>query len=284
MADADKLRADVALVRRGLAPSRERAQALIEGGFVACNGRPVARSAQRVGDGDRLDVLGSDLPYVGRGGFKLARALEAFGVDPAGQVCLDVGASTGGFTDVLLQSGAALVYAVDVGSDQLAPRLRADPRVVSMERTNARELRPEMFARRPALGVMDVSFISIRLILPVAFGVLGPGGRMIALVKPQFEAGPNRLGKKGVISDPAVHAGVLREIAAFAPSLGWRVRALEPSPIPGGSGNLEFLADFVPDGSPLAAQADDARIREVVRAAHRLRRGDGSFRGDGPPR
>lgn len=266
--DDGMLRADVALVRRGLAPSRERAQRLIESGLATLNGKPLARSSARVSDDDRLDVLGSDLPYVGRGGFKLAHALAAFGADPSGQVCMDVGASTGGFTDVLLRAGAKLVYAIDVGSEQLAPSLRSDPRVVSMEHTNARALRADMFPQPPRFAAMDVSFISIRLILPSALAVLGPEGRMIALIKPQFEAGPHRLGKKGVVSDPAVHADVLREMIAFAPSLGWRIRAIEPSPIAGGSGNLEFLADFVPDcaGAP---SVDEARIREVVRTAHR---------------
>ena len=266
--DDGMLRADVALVRRGLAPSRERAQRLIESGLATLNGKPLARSSARVSDDDRLDVLGSDLPYVGRGGFKLAHALAAFGADPSGRVCMDVGASTGGFTDVLLRAGAKLVYAIDVGSDQLAPSLRSDPRVVSMEHTNARALRADMFPQPPRFAAMDVSFISIRLILPSALAILGPEGRMIALIKPQFEAGPHRLGKKGVVSDPAVHADVLREMIAFAPSLGWRIRAIEPSPIAGGSGNLEFLADFVPDcaGAP---SVDEARIREVVRTAHR---------------
>lgn len=266
--DDGMLRADVALVRRGLAPSRERAQRLIESGLATLNGKPLARSSARVSDDDRLDVLGSDLPYVGRGGFKLAHALAAFGADPSGQVCMDVGASTGGFTDVLLRAGAKLVYAIDVGSEQLAPSLRSDPRVVSMEHTNARALRADMFPQPPRFAAMDVSFISIRLILPSALAILGPEGRMIALIKPQFEAGPHRLGKKGVVSDPAVHADVLREMIAFAPSLGWRIRAIEPSPIAGGSGNLEFLADFVPDcaGAP---SVDEARIREVVRTAHR---------------
>lgn len=266
--DDGMLRADVALVRRGLAPSRERAQRLIESGLATLNGKPLARSSARVSDDDRLDVLGSDLPYVGRGGFKLAHALAAFGTDPSGQVCMDVGASTGGFTDVLLRAGAKLVYAIDVGSDQLAPSLRSDPRVVSMEHTNARALRADMFPQPPRFAAMDVSFISIRLILPSALAILGPEGRMIALIKPQFEAGPHRLGKKGVVSDPAVHADVLREMITFAPSLGWRIRAIEPSPIAGGSGNLEFLADFVPDcaGAP---SVDETRIREVVRTAHR---------------
>ena len=147
-----------------------------------------------------------------------------------------------------------------------------------MEHTNARALRPEMFEPLPSLAVMDVSFISIRLILPSALAVLGAHGRMVALIKPQFEAGPSRLGKKGVVTDPAVHAEVLREAVAFAPSLGWHIRAIEPSPILGGSGNLEFLADFVPDDASQETPVGEDRIREVVRAAHRLRRGTGAGR------
>ena len=180
---------------------------------------------------------------------------------------MDVGASTGGFTDVLLQNGAAKVYAIDVGTGQLDARLQADPRVISMEHTNARELRTDLFDELPTLGVMDVSFISIELILPAAFEVLGSSGRMISLIKPQFEAGPKKLGKKGIVSDPRVHMEVLERIVRFAPALGWRVRALDHSPIAGTAGNLEFLGDFVPaarcDRSPSVEE-----IRTLVRAAH----------------
>ena len=244
---ADMTRADAALYARGLAASREKARALIEAGLATLNGAVITKPAQKVGPEDVLTVLGQAHPYVGRGGLKLEKALHVFGVDPAGLVCMDIGASTGGFTDVLLQNGAKRVYAIDVGYGQLDPLLAADPRVVSMERVNARSLTPDMFPEPPTLGVMDVSFISITLILPAAFHVLGGAGRLICLVKPQFEAGRAQVGKHGVVSRPSAHIEVLRRVADFAPTLGWRVRALDYSPIAGGSGNLEFLADFVPE-------------------------------------
>lgn len=263
------VRADVALVSRGLAASRERAQGLIASGFVTLNGRTLTKSAVKVTDDDLLEITGEDLPYVSRGGFKLEKALKSFCVNPAGLICMDIGASTGGFTDVLLQNGAKRVYAIDVGTGQLDARLQNDPRVVSMEHTNARELRAEMFPDRPALAVMDVSFISIRLILPAAFQVLGESGRMISLIKPQFEAGPKNIGKKGIVSDPKVHVDVLRQIVDFAPTLGWRVRKLDFSPIAGTSGNLEFLGEFVADASCSTLSPAPDEIRTLVLAAHK---------------
>lgn len=267
MAEDGQLRADVALLARDLAPSRERAQALIAAGLVFANGRVVKKAAQRVAEADVLEVRGEVCPYVSRGAFKLKRALERFGVDPAGVVAIDVGASTGGFTDVLLRGGAAKVYAVDVGTGQLAPSIAADPRVVCLEQTNARALVPDQFRPAPTLGVMDVSFISIRKILPALRRVLGEHGRLISLVKPQFEAGRELLGKGGIIRNPAVHERVLRDLAAAAPECGWRVRALDYSPIAGGDGNLEFLADLLPDDGRLPPPDPDA-IRALVRRAH----------------
>ena len=263
----DLMRADAALHDRGLAASREKARALIEAGLATVNGGVIAKPAQKVSDADVLEVLGAAHPYVGRGGLKLEKALKVFGVDPTGLTCLDIGASTGGFTDVLLQNGARRVYAVDVGSGQLDPSLAADPRVVSMERVNARLLNAGMFPEPPELAVMDVSFISIRLILPAALELLGDAGRMITLIKPQFEAGRDQVGKRGIVSRPAIHERVLMEIVRFVPTLGWRVRALDHSPISGGDGNLEFLADLVPGaiGVPLTTPADIARL---VRRAH----------------
>ncbi len=263
----DRLRADAALAKRGLAPSREKAQALIMAGLATINGAPIDKPAQRVADGDILAVIGAAHPYVSRGGLKLEKALRVFGVSPDGLVCMDIGASTGGFTDVLLQNGAQRVYAIDVGSGQLDAGLAADPRVTVMERTNARALSPDMFDAPPALGVMDVSFISIRLILPAALGVLGGSGRMICLVKPQFEAGRTAVGKHGVVSRPEAHAKVLREIVDFVPALGWQVRALDYSPISGGDGNIEFLADMVPERR-CDARVSPGLIDELVRRAH----------------
>lgn len=266
-------RADVALCARGLAASRERAQALIAAGLVYVGETPLKKPSQKVGPNDEMRIRGECCPYVSRGGFKLERALKRFGVSPMGLTAIDVGASTGGFTDVLLQAGARRVYAVDVGTAQLDPRLRDDPKVIQMEQTNARTLTREMFPDPPTLGVMDVSFISILKILPALRQVLGDEGRLISLVKPQFEAGRDAPGKKGVISSAAVHERVLREIAAAAPETGWRVRAFDFSPIAGTQGNLEFLADFVPDdgATPLP---DMREIRDLVRHAHgEIRRG-----------
>ena len=266
------MRADAALAARGLAASREKARGLIEAGLVTVNGEAVKKPSQKVFETDALRVLGAEHPYVSRGGLKLEKALRVFAVDAQGRVCVDIGASTGGFTDALLQGGAALVYAVDVGTGQLDAKLRSDPRVVSMERVNARALEPGMFPRRPTLGVMDVSFISVRLILPAAFAVLGGEGRMITLVKPQFEAGRKAVGKGGIVSRPEAHRQVLRELVAFTETLGWRVRALDFSPISGGDGNIEFLADLWPEGKAAEAVSLDA-IDAVVAAAHRELKG-----------
>ena len=264
----DVMRADVALVARALAESREKARSLIEHGFVTVNGAALTKPAQRVSPEDVLTVSGQSHPYVGRGGLKLEKALKVFAVDVSGLTCMDIGASTGGFTDVLLQNGASLVYAIDVGSGQLATKLMEDPRVVNMEHTNARALDTCMFKTMPSLAVMDVSFISIRLILPAVLTILGREGRMICLVKPQFEAGREHIGKRGIVAKPGIHRSVLRQLVDFVPTLGWRVRALDHSPIAGGDGNIEFIADLLPE-ERCAESVDDARIEEVVDAAHR---------------
>lgn len=264
----EKIRADVALVGRGLVQSRERAQSLITGGFVTLNGTKLNKSSVKVGEDDILTVHGQDHPYVSRGGLKLEKALNVFQIDPSGLVCMDIGASTGGFTDVLLQNGAKCVYAIDVGTGQLDPVIASDRRVISMEHTNARELHTDMFPVPPVLAVMDVSFISISLILPAAFQVLGPQGRMVSLIKPQFEAGPANLGKKGVVSDPRVHVSVLQHLVEFAGRQGWSVRKLDYSPISGGSGNIEFLGDFVHAASADCAPPTLQQIRDLVKSAH----------------
>lgn len=267
MPDNQKLRADIALCERSLATSRERAQALIGAGLVYLNGTPVRKASQKIDSSDALEVRGEWCPYVSRGGFKLEKALKSFGIDVANAIAIDIGASTGGFTDVLLQNGAAKVYAVDVGTGQLEAKIANDPRVVNMEQTNARELTRDHFSPAPNLGVMDVSFISICKILPALREILGENGRLISLIKPQFEAGREALGKKGVISSAAVHERVLREVAAFAPECGWRVRAYDFSPISGTQGNLEFLADFVPDDGSIPLP-NPQEIRALVKRAH----------------
>lgn len=261
------MRADAALAVRGLASSREKARQLIEAGLATVNGAVIAKPAMKVRDEDVLAVLGEVCPYVSRGGFKLEKALRAFGVEVSGAVCMDIGASTGGFTDVLLQCGARRVYAIDVGTGQLDAKLASDPRVTVMEHVNARALTFDMFPERPTLAVMDVSFISIRLILPAALNVLGEAGRMITLVKSQFEAGRQAVGKRGIVSDPEAHRQVLRGIVDFAPTLGWRVAALDFSPIAGGDGNIEFLADIVPS-SQRENTVTTERIDAVVLEAH----------------
>ena len=232
-------RLDQRLFELGLAESREKAKATIMSGIVYVNGQKSDKPGTQVSDDAEIVVRGNACPYVSRGGFKLAKALEVFPIEPAGKVCIDCGASTGGFTDVLLKNGAAKVYAVDVGYGQLAWQLRQDSRVVVMERTNARALTPDMFPESMDLGVMDVSFISIRLILPALHGLLKPGGEVVCLIKPQFEAGKADVGKKGVVRDKAVHERVLREMCEFFPTAGYTLMGLDYSPIRGPEGNIE---------------------------------------------
>ena len=267
MSETDFRRADTALTEAGLAASRTRAQALIGAGLAYAGGVKIEKSAQKIPANAHLEVRGTVCPYVSRGGFKLAKALDSFAADVHDAVAIDVGASTGGFTDVLLQNGARLVYAVDVGQSQLDAKLDADPRVVRMDHVNARELTAAMFPETPRLAVMDVSFISILKILPALRNVLCENRRVISLVKPQFEAGPRALNRHGVVADPAEHVRVLTEIAAHAPLCGWRVRALEISPITGGDGNIEFLADLVPDDGTIPLP-DPQVLRDLVRRAH----------------
>lgn len=240
-----KCRADAALMEQLNLESLELARALIMEGRVMSGDRKILRASEMLKPEERLRVRGELDSYVSRGAYKLRRALEAFNIDLRGQICVDVGSSTGGFTDVMLRAGAARVYSVDVGYNLLDYRLRSDARVVCMERTNARFLKAEDFDPRPSFGATDVSFISLKAILPAALASLAPGGRFVALVKPQFEAPKEDVGEKGVVRDPAVHERVLREITEFVPTLGWRVAGLDFSPIRGPEGNIEFLMDLV---------------------------------------
>ena len=240
-----KCRADAALMEQLNLESLELARALIMEGRVMSGDRKILRASEMLKPEERLRVRGELDSYVSRGAHKLRRALEAFNIDLRGQFCVDVGSSTGGFTDVMLRAGAARVYSVDVGYNLLDYRLRSDARVVCMERTNARFLKAENFDPRPSFGATDVSFISLKAILPAALASLAPGGRFVALVKPQFEAPKEDVGEKGVVRDPAVHERVLREITEFVPTLGWRVAGLDFSPIRGPEGNIEFLMDLV---------------------------------------
>lgn len=234
------MRLDQALVARQLVASRSLAQKLIAEGRVLRNGSAATKANVTVSEGDLLELTG-EARFVSRGGEKLEGALRAFGLDVAGRVCLDVGASTGGFTDCLLQHGAARVYAFDVGRDQLAPKLKADERVIWRESFNARYLVPEDLPERPELAVADVSFISLTLILPGMAGVLAEGGEIVCLIKPQFELSKAELGKGGVVRDPALRERAVARVQACADELGLTSLGLIDSPIEGGDGNREFL-------------------------------------------
>lgn len=230
------------LVATGLAESRTKAQALIMAGLVYVGTARVGKAGDLIAEGAALSVKGQDHPWVSRGGVKLAHALTHFHLSPAGRECLDVGASTGGFTDVLLTRGAAHVTAVDVGHGQLAWKLRSDPRVSVLEKTNARHLTAALIPTPITCLVCDASFIGLQIVLPAALALCAPGAFAVALIKPQFEAGPAQVGKGGVVRDPAVHAAVCARIESWWAALpGWRVLGITPSPITGPEGNVEFL-------------------------------------------
>jgi 23S rRNA (cytidine1920-2'-O)/16S rRNA (cytidine1409-2'-O)-methyltransferase len=240
-----RARLDQLVVERGLAPSRERARALILAGQVTVDDRPVTKAGTAIDDQATVALVAPDHPYAGRGGLKLAHALDSFHIEVRGRECLDIGASTGGFTDVMLQRGAARVVALDVGHGQLDWKLRNDPRVLVIERFNARHLTIADLPGPIDLVSIDVSFISLRHILPAVTPVLGPGADVVALVKPQFEAGRAEV-RKGIIRDPAVHARVLEEVATAGAEVGLSRVASTPSPITGQKGNVEFLVHFRP--------------------------------------
>jgi len=236
-----KTRLDVACVEQGLFESRERALRAIMAGLVTVNGQPADKAGQPVRDGDVLALLKSDCPYVSRGGLKLKGALDNFEIEVKGRTCLDIGVATGGFTDCFLQEGAARVYAVDVGEGQLHERMKAHPLVVFMPETNARFLKPELFPERPDLCAIDVSFISLKLILGPVLSVMAPGGEIVALVKPQFELQAKDL-RKGIVKDEPTRLRVMEEMRAFLESLpGAEEKGLMDSPLKGAKGNLEFL-------------------------------------------
>ncbi len=246
---AKSSRLDLLLVARGLTPTRERARALILAGHVSVGGQPVTKAGTAIGDDAEVTLRQADHPWVSRGGLKLDHALRVFGIDVTGATALDIGASTGGFTDVLLARGAARVVALDVGSGQLDWRLRTDPRVVCIEGVNARYLTPEELppdARRFALVTIDASFISLAHLLPVVPPLLDAGGRVVVLVKPQFEAGRREVGAGGIVRDPEIHARVIESVADAALRVGLTRLAVEPSPITGAEGNREFLMLLAP--------------------------------------
>ncbi|MBE3572321.1 MAG: TlyA family RNA methyltransferase [Moorella humiferrea] len=263
-----KQRLDVLLVSKGLFPSRQQAQAAIMAGEVLVNDVPVDKPGAKVPLEAEIRLTGRPLPYVSRGGLKLEKALRDFNIDLRQKVVLDVGASTGGFTDCALKHGASKVYAVDVGYGQLAWSLRGDPRVVVLERTNARHLDRDKLGEPVDVATIDVSFISLVKVMPAVLGCLKPEGEVIALVKPQFEAGPDRVGKKWVVRDPAVHREVLQEVISALAGLGLKIYGLTWSPISGPEGNLEFLLWMGLKGVGLSPEEWPALIQRVVAAAH----------------
>ena len=259
-----KVRLDQLVFDLGYTESRERAKTTIMSGLVFVNGQRADKPGMPVAPDSKIEVRGEAIPFVSRGGFKLDKALKVFPVDPAGKNCIDCGASTGGFTDVLLQHGAAKVYAVDVGYGQLAWKLRNDPRVINLERTNLRYVTAEQIPERLDLAVMDVSFISIKLVLPTVRELLLPGADLICLIKPQFEAGREEVGKKGVVRDSAVHCQVIHSILNFAPQIGLSVMGLDYSPIKGPEGNIEYIC-HMKNGSFEGPSLD---VEAIVNASH----------------
>jgi len=261
-----KKRLDVLLVEQGYADTRTKAQAIIMSGQVYVQGQKADKPGTAYEETVELEVRGAACPYVSRGGLKLEKALRDFGVKPEGYVCSDSGASTGGFTDCLLQQGAKKVFAIDVGYGQLDWKIRSDPRVVVMERTNVRYVTPEQLGEPLDLSVIDVSFISLKIVLPVIKTFLKPGqGQVLCLIKPQFEAGKEKVGKKGVVRDPAVHKEVLDDFVELTKTVGFTILGLTFSPVKGPEGNIEFLAHLTlaeetgiePDTGALVAQAHE---------------------------
>ena len=245
-----KKRLDVLLVEQGHADTRTKAQAIIMSGLVYVDGQKADKPGTSYEETVSIEVRSGDCPYVSRGGLKLEKALRDFGVDPTGYVCSDSGASTGGFTDCLLQQGASKVFAIDVGYGQLDWKIRSDPRVVVMERTNVRYVTPEQLGEPLDLSVVDVSFISLKIVLPVIKSFLKPTGQVLCLIKPQFEAGKEKVGKKGVVRDPAVHKEVLDTFVELSQTIGFTILGLTFSPVKGPEGNIEFLAHLTLDDKP----------------------------------
>ena len=259
-----KDRLDVLLVKRGLAESREKAKAVIMSGIVYVDGQKEDKAGQTFADTANIEVRGSTLKYVSRGGLKLENAMECFDVSVKDKVCMDIGASSGGFTDCMLQNGAKKVYAVDVGHGQLAWKLRNDTRVVVMEKTNIRYVKPEDIGESIDFASIDVSFISLSKVLPAAYNLLGERGEIVALIKPQFEAGREKVGKKGVVREKSTHIEVIQNCFAYAKENGFFVRELEFSPVKGPEGNIEYLYHLVKSGDI----DSDIDIEAVVNTAH----------------
>ena len=261
-----KVRLDVLLVERGLLDSRQKAQANIMAGLVFVNGQRVDKPGTAVAEDAPVEVRGHALPYVSRGGLKLEKAMTHFGITLEGKVCMDIGASTGGFTDCMLQNGAVKVYAVDVGYGQFAWKLRQDERVVCMEKTNIRYVKPEDIADRLDFASVDVSFISLTKVLEPARELLNDNGEMVCLIKPQFEAGREKVGKKGVVRDKAVHEEVIHKVIDYAVEIGFHILNLEYSPIKGPEGNIEYLVYIRKEAE--GSREESVDVHAVVEAAH----------------
>ncbi|MBQ1868395.1 TlyA family RNA methyltransferase [Selenomonas sp.] len=262
-----KQRLDILLVEKGLAGSRERAKRMIMAGEVLVDNQKVDKAGATVKPEAEIRLLGNDIPYVSRGGLKLEKAMKEFGVALEGRRCADIGASTGGFTDCMLQNGAVQVFAIDVGYGQLAWKLRTDDRVVNMERTNIRNVTPDDIGTLLDFASIDVAFISLEKVLPVAFSLLKPEGELVALIKPQFEAGREFVGKKGVVRDASVHESVIRKVTAFARDLGFVPMALTFSPVKGPEGNIEYLIRLTKDKDQQDTVTEE-RLVTVVAEAH----------------
>jgi len=266
---SSKERLDVLLVEKGHFASRERAKTSIMAGLVIVDGERIDKAGTKVKVDAQITIKGDVHPYVSRGGLKLEKAIRAFGVSLEDRVVVDIGASTGGFTDCALQNGAKQVYSIDVGYGQLAWSLRNDPRVIVMERTNFRHLQPQdLTGETPQIAVMDVSFISIRLLMPVIYNILSEDGMLLTLIKPQFEAGRDRVGKNGIVRDPETHRDVLQKTLGAAILQGFHVQEVTFSPITGGDGNIEFLAHLTKQGTGLTEETLIQKIDDVIREAH----------------
>ena len=263
---SNKERLDVLLVERNLFESRERAKRIIMTGSVLVNDKRIDKAGTLVNRDSVIRVLGNDIPFVSRGGLKLNKAIEEFKIDLTDKIAADVGASTGGFTDCMLQHGAAKVYAIDVGYGQLAWKLRTDSRVVNMERTNIRFVTPEMLAEKLNFASIDVAFISLDKVLPVVFNLLDETGEVAALIKPQFEAGREHVGKKGVVRDKDIHIDVIKRVLTFAAEIGFIIGGLSFSPVKGPEGNIEYLAYLLKNKSAVVDNIPQAA--EIVNAAH----------------
>ena len=263
---ADKQRLDIAVTARGLVPSREKAKALIMAGQVYVNGQKELKAGSNVKETDLIEVRGSQNPFVSRGGLKLQKAAENFDISLNDCICMDIGASTGGFTDCMLTHGAKKVYAIDVGYGQLAWKLRTDERVVNMERTNFRYVTHEQIPEDIDFASVDVSFISLKIILPVLRDLLKDNGEAVCLIKPQFEAGKDKIGKKGVVRDPSVHTEVVETITGFAIETGFTLKNLDFSPIKGPEGNIEYLMHIVKSDDP--QNLCDVIPSELVESSH----------------